>query len=147
MASPTPGASSDGVKVWTGEEALAAWARQDPSQPTQGKLQNLTAATTQVANAPSNQIWLWPEAAPFGTGTTYWTFGQGFFFCVDFTNRDTFFNDQAQSYFAATDLSCNLYLNAGCSGTAIVDAPRGNFIALTGIFDQAITSLSCEWQP
>jgi hypothetical protein len=37
-------------------------------------------------------------------------FAQTFFFCVDFTTRDTFFNDQAGSFFVATDTSCNLYM-------------------------------------
>ncbi|KAJ7136849.1 hypothetical protein C8R44DRAFT_728804 [Mycena epipterygia] len=95
----------------------------------------------------SNQIILWNNTFLSGTGYDPGTFGQGFFFCVDLTQRETFFNDMASSFFAATDLSCNLFINAGCTGNVIIDAPRGDFIALTGIFAKSITSFACEFQP
>ncbi|KAK7042796.1 hypothetical protein R3P38DRAFT_3449422 [Favolaschia claudopus] len=127
MASPTPPSSDADVKVYTGKEALAA-----------GLLKIVPGPTSPRVGVPtpelfSNQIILWNQPFPSGTAYNPGTFGQGFFFCVDLTLRDTFFNDMAESFFVATDLSCNLFINAGCTGTSITDAPRGDFIALTGI--------------
>ncbi|KAJ7257734.1 hypothetical protein C8J57DRAFT_1342677 [Mycena rebaudengoi] len=148
VATPTPPSP---VKLYTGEEALAAgFLKVIPGPP--GGLASLhlpvnitlSPASSQVF---SNQIVLWSGAGASGTSYDPGTFGQGFFFCVDLTLRDTFFNDMAQVFFAATDLSCNLFINAGCTGTGIVDAPRGDFITLTGIFSKSITSFACEFQP
>ncbi|KAJ6534649.1 hypothetical protein DFH09DRAFT_1180228 [Mycena vulgaris] len=148
VATPTP--PSD-VKLWTGEEALAAGLLKIIPGPPKG-LASLNPSVNATldprsAQAFSNQIILWNNTFPSGTGYDPGTFGQGFFFCVDLTLRDTFFNNLALSFFASTDLSCNLFLNAGCTGTGIIDAPRGDFIALTGIFASSITSFACEFQP
>ncbi|KAK6974898.1 hypothetical protein R3P38DRAFT_3479651 [Favolaschia claudopus] len=145
MASPTPPSSNADVKVWTGEEALAAGLLKVVPGPTSPS-PRVGVPTPELF---SDQILLWNKPFPDTTTRGYdpGSFGQGFFFCVDFTVRDTFFNDMAESFFVATDLDCNLYINAGCTGTAITSAPRGDFIALTGIFNTSITSLACEWQP
>ncbi|KAJ6529303.1 hypothetical protein B0H19DRAFT_1333181 [Mycena capillaripes] len=150
VATPTPPSA---IKLWTGAEALAAGLLKVIPAPPEG-FASLnppvnTALVTPTPEAFSNQIILWNTTFPTGTAVGYdpGTFGQGFFFCVDLTLRDTFFNDMAQSFFAATDLSCNLFINAGCTGTGIIDAPRGDFIALTGIFAKSITSFACEFQP
>ncbi|KAJ7872211.1 hypothetical protein B0H13DRAFT_2349564 [Mycena leptocephala] len=140
VATPTP--PSD-VKLWTGEEALTAGLLKVIPGPPEG----LAGLNTPVPQVFSRQLILWNNTGPTGTAYDPGTFDIGFFFCVDLTLRDTFFNDMAQSFFVATDTSCNLFINAGCTGTAITDAPRGDFIALTGIFAKSITSLSCEWQP
>ncbi|KAJ7257733.1 hypothetical protein C8J57DRAFT_1342668 [Mycena rebaudengoi] len=133
------------------QEALAAGFLKVIPGPPEGlaSLNNPVNTTLSPASSQvfSNQIFLWSNPIPTGTFYGPGTFGAGFFFCVDLTLRDTFFNDMAQSYFAATDLSCNLFLNAGCTGTGIVDAPRGDFITLSGIFAKSITSLACEFQP
>ncbi|KAJ7470006.1 hypothetical protein B0H11DRAFT_2238154 [Mycena galericulata] len=142
VAVPAPTTPSSDVKTWTGEEALAA-----------GLLKVIAPETLAAANSTvsrgvfSDQIILWnnPSGNPSGTGYDPGTFGEGFFFCVDLTLRDTAFNDQATSFFVATDTSCNVYINAGCTGTGITDLPTGNFISLTGIFFQSVTSLACEW--
>ncbi|KAJ6526030.1 hypothetical protein B0H19DRAFT_1338926 [Mycena capillaripes] len=135
VASPTPSA----IKLWTGAEALAAGLLKVIPAPPEGFASLSppvnTALGTPTPDAFSNHITLWNTTLPLGATLGYdpGTFGQGFFFCVDLTLRDTFFNDMAQSFFAATDLSCNLFINAGCTGTAITDVPRGDFITLTGI--------------
>ncbi|KAJ7592162.1 hypothetical protein C8J56DRAFT_1131644 [Mycena floridula] len=135
-------------KLWTGEEALAAGLLKIVPGPPEGLVNvkvNTTTLVTQSPEVASNIIFLWGNPGPSGVSYNPGTFGQGFFFCVDLTLRDTTFNNWAESYFAATDLSCTLYLNAGCTGSGIIDAPTGDFIALTGIFANSITSFACEW--
>ncbi|KAJ7366803.1 hypothetical protein DFH08DRAFT_176129 [Mycena albidolilacea] len=147
LAVPAP--PSD-VKLWTGEEALAAGLLKVVPGPPEGLASLNSSVNPALGPSPqvfSNQIGLWNNTFPGGTFYDPGTFAQGFFFCVDLTLRDTSFNDQAGSFFVATDTSCNLFINAGCTGTGIVDAPRGDFVTLTGIFFKSITSLSCEFQP
>ncbi|KAJ7366820.1 hypothetical protein DFH08DRAFT_176719 [Mycena albidolilacea] len=153
VAMPAP--PSD-VKLWTGEEALTAGLlKVIPASP-EGLASMIYSVDIALGPSPrgvySNGIFLWNSSFPGGapnpvTGYQPGTFAQTFFFCVDFTTRDTFFNDQAGSFFVATDTSCNLYINGGCSGTAMLDVPRGNFFTLTGAFNKSITSFACEWQP
>ncbi|KAJ7189762.1 hypothetical protein GGX14DRAFT_580447 [Mycena pura] len=126
VATPTPQCQS-----YTGEEAVAAGLLKIIP----GDLANLNLPA--LAPSPevfSNGIWLWNTTGTAFSGLSY------------NPGTDTVFNDMAQSFFVATDTSCNLFISAGCTGTSITDAPRGDFVVLTGIFDQFITSFSCEWQ-
>ncbi|KAJ6475408.1 hypothetical protein C8R45DRAFT_1010111 [Mycena sanguinolenta] len=127
--------------TWTGEEAVAAGLLKVIPGPPEG----LPSVLPQGTQLFSNHIILWSNANASGTSFNPGFFGQNTF-CVDLSLRDTFFNDMAQSFFFATDLSCDLFINSGCTGTGITNAPSGDFFALTGIFAQSITSFSCKAQ-
>ncbi|KAJ7631474.1 hypothetical protein B0H17DRAFT_1150313 [Mycena rosella] len=129
--------------TWTGEEAVAAGLLNVIPGPPEG----LPSVLPQGTQLFSNHTILWSNANASGTSFNPGFFGQNTF-CVDLSLRDTSFNDVAQSFFFATDLSCDLFINAGCTGTGITNAPSGDFFALTGIFisKQKLVQI-CEYAP
>ncbi|KAJ6548613.1 hypothetical protein B0H19DRAFT_1265423 [Mycena capillaripes] len=139
IAAAVSAAAQSPPSTWTGEEAIAAGLLNVIPGPPAG-LPSVLPEGTQLF---SKHIILWSNANASGTSFNPGFFGQDTF-CVDLSLRDTSFNDMAQSFFFATDLSCDLFINAGCTGTGITDAPAGDFFALTGIFAQSLTSFSCK---